>query len=168
MAARSVALPFALGRFPVPAGATLSDPDRAAVQTLGRRMLWRDQPPRATFLVQGTAPSGGTGLRCLVQGGGCAYAAPGEAEQVYLLPLATVLTGGEAILATSGTLDTDPSGANTPGLLAACQFLGTDVQLVIGSAGALPVANSWLYLSVTVDTTARRLVYPLPAIICPG
>jgi hypothetical protein len=152
---------------PAPDGA-LSLADRLHILTPGKRLVWRDQSPRATFLVQGAPPSGGLQSRCLVQGGGFAYAAPGEAEQLYLLPLATVLTGGEAILATSGTLDTDPSGANTPGLLAACQFLGTDVQLVIGSAGALPVANSWLYLSVTVDTTARRLVYPLPAIICPG
>jgi hypothetical protein len=168
MAALSVPLPFTIGRFPLPVGDALSEADQLQIQTLGRRTLWRSGAPRATFLVQGMAPSGARGLRCLVQGGGCAYAAPGEAEQVYLLPLATVLATGEEILATSGTLDTDPSGANTPGLLAACQFLETDVQLVIGSAGALPVANSWLYPVVTVDTTARRLVYPLPAIICPG
>lgn len=164
-------LAFGLGRLAPSASPVLRLEETRAVLTLGRRLLYRDDGPRATFLLAGSAHSGGLHAHLEVQGGAFAYVAAGEWDQPYLFALGGAFGPDERIAACSAVATGYPAGVRPAGLLASCTFdtqSGTDVQVVLGAPDAPPVADTWYALSVSVfSTTGRALQYTVP-IMCPG
>jgi hypothetical protein len=154
---------------PDPDGA-LSLADLLHILTPGRRQVWSDGTPRATFVLRAGPALGGQMLTVPVQGGGFPLLYSWERGVVYAVQAAAVLDEGDTITEIAQvTVMGYPTGGAVGNLLTDARCRGTDLQVELGQVGGQASAGSWYQVFLAFRTAfGRRVECALAPIGCPA